>query len=291
MRHFKAFALASLIILGSGLVLALPASADENSISSREPSRLFAMGEQGVVLLAINVKKQSTEIVGLTGAPLPSLALAIIPDGRAAYTIAQTMDPAQAHLAKIDLATGAETLAGAHALGQNLFIMGMTFSPDGTLYAAGDFTLGSPTFNSLYTIDLTTGLATRIGSFGVGSTNKDFIMSFSFDPNGNLYGASQAAIYRIDRTTAAATKVVNINITGRTGPSRVMGIAFDKKGKLLASDFIDLPQGSTIYRVDLETGLFTPLFRTGIAFVHNIAFKPEPGCGNGNHNDLDQCNS
>jgi hypothetical protein len=32
------------------------------------------------------------------------------------------------------------------------------------------------------------------------------------------------------------------------------------------------PMGSTIYTVDLATGQFTPLIRTGVAFVHNIAF-------------------
>ena len=284
--RFKQFALASLIVLGTGLLSGLPAAADEHSNHARENSTLFAMGEAGAVLLGIDVKKGTTTVIGPTGVTPQSLALAISPDRRTAYTIAQTQDPAHAHLAKINLATGAETLVGIHPLGQNLFVMGMTFSPDGVLYAAGDFRPASPTFNSLYTIDLITGLATRVGSFGVGSAKSAFIMSFAFDPDGNMFGASQVAINKIDRTTGAATKMVDI-----VGATRVMGIAFDKKGKLFASDFIPLPLGSTIYSVNLETGLFTPLFKTGIAFVHNIEFKPRPGCGNGNRDGVKRCNS
>ena len=301
MLSFKQFALASLIVIGSGLGSGLTVAADEGSNHARENSTLFAMGQNGAVLLAIDVENRTTTVIGPTGSPppLPSLALAITPDGTAAYTIAKANSPDLAQLAKIDLATGAATLVGqplnnsVHYPANGLFVMGMTFSPDGVLYAAGDSTSPSPTFNSLYTIDLASGLASRVGSFGVGTSFSEFIMSFSFDPEGDMYGASMMSLYKIERTTGAATKVVDFK-----GASLVMGIAFDKQGRLYASDYIDLTPtlpGSTIYRVDLETGFFTPLFKTGIAFVHNIEFKPEPGCRNGNRNDNSdgnvQCNS
>jgi hypothetical protein len=200
-----------------------------------------------------------------------------LPGWRAAYTIAHTQDPALAHLARIDLATGAMTLVGSNPLGQNLYVMGMTVSRNGVLYAAGDFMAMSPTFNSLYTVDLSTGLPTRVGSFGFGSSMRDFIMSLSFDPSGQLYGASQKAIYRIDTTTGTATKVADIKGAALlNGVTRVMGLAFDQRGDLYACDFMPIdashPMGSTIYTVDLATGQFTPLIRTGVAFVHNIAF-------------------
>ena len=105
-------------------------------------------------------------------------------------------------------------------MGGNLSVMGLTFAPNGVLYAAGDADPSSPTFNSLYTIDLTTGLATRVGSFDVGSMRSNFIMSFTWDSDGNMYGASMMSLYRIHRhrTTNAATKVVDF-----VGSSRVMG--------------------------------------------------------------------
>lgn len=268
MRNLKASALAAVILIGSacGLGTATAAS-NESTAHARANATLFAMGDAGAELLRIDVEKGTVKVVGPTGVAPQSLALAIEPGWRAAFTIAHAQDPALAHLARIDLATGAETMIGGSPLGQNLYIMGMTSSRNGVLYAAGDFAPTSPTFNSLYTIDKSTGLATRIGSFGVGSAKMDFIMSLSFDPAGRLFGASQQSIYRIDPTTGAATKVVDI-----VGAMRVMGLAFDQKGKLYASDFIPLPEGSTIYTVDLATGQFTALIHTDVAFVHNIAF-------------------
>ena len=269
MRYLKSRGLASLILIGAafGLGSISAAASDQQGTHPHANATLFAMGESGAKLLLMDVKEGTVDVVGPTGVAPQSLALAIAPGWRAAYTIAHAQDPALAQLAKIDLATGAEILVGSGPLGQNLYIMGMASSRTGVLYAAGDFTPTSPTFNSLYTIDKSTGVATRIGSFGVGSTMSAFIMSLSFDPSGQLFGASQRSIYRIDRTTGAATKVVDI-----TGATRVMGLAFDQKGQLYASDYIPLPTGSTIYTVDLATGQFTPLIRTGVALVHNIAF-------------------
>jgi DNA-binding beta-propeller fold protein YncE len=237
---------------------------------------LFATAEAGAVLLGMDVDETTSTVIGSTGVAPQSLALAIARDGTTAYTIASAQNVAEAHLAKINLATGAETLVGTHPLETDLYVMGMTFSPDGILYAAGDFDPTSPTFNSLYTIDLETGLATRVGSFDTGATKSAYIMSFTFDPDGNMYGASMMSLYTIDRVTGSATRVTDF-VGASTDPSKVMGIAFDGNGKLFAADYIDLPGGgSTIYTVDLQSGLMTPLFKTGIALIHNIAFGPSP---------------
>jgi hypothetical protein len=280
MRYLKTSALAALILTGSvlGFTTSAWAASDESTAHARANATLFAMGEKGAELLRIDVRTGDVDVVGPTGVSPENLALAILPGRRAAYTIAHTQDPSLAHLARVDLGTGAETLVGSSPLGQNLYIMGMTASRNGVLYAAGDFMPTSPTFNSLYTIDANTGLATRIGSLNAGSAMRDYIMSLSFDPRGQLFGASQRAIYRIDTTTGAATKLVDIKGTTLVnGVTRVMGLAFDQKGDLYACDFIPVdtlhPTGSTIYSVDLATGEFTPKIRTGVAFVHNIAFS------------------
>ena len=235
---------------------------------------LFATARAGAVLLAMDVDEGTSTVIGNTGLPLQSVALALAPDGTAAYTVASTQNAAEAHLARIDLATGAGTPIGDQPLGQDLYIMGMTLSPDGMLYAAGDFDPASPTFNSLYTLDPTTGVPTRVGSFDVGSTKSAYIMSFTWDAEGNMYGASMMSLYMIDRATGSATKLVDF--TGAaTDPPKIMGIAFDENGDLYAADYVDLPEGgSTIYTVELQTGLLTPVFKTGVAFVHNIAFEP-----------------
>ncbi len=285
MPRIAGLALAALMVLG----FAVPAAASENSKHDRDNSTLFATGQIGAVLLAIDVEKGTTTIVGPTG-QLGGVALAITPDGKSAYTVvsAVTGFPAgvnglNAQLAKIDLKTGAAKLVGG-LMGGNLSVMGMTFGPNGVLYAAGDSNPLSSTFNSLYTIDLTTGLATRVGSLG-----PDFIMSFAVDSNRNMYGASPKALYRIhlprtadarggeaqsqeagQGTEALATLVVNFSGTSFSGASKVMGIAFDENGNLYAADF---RATSTIYAVDIEKGFLKPLF-TSKAFVHNIAFSP-----------------
>jgi hypothetical protein len=273
MRRTAGLALALLLILGA----AVPAAARQNSKPDHHNSTLFATGQIGTALLAIDVERGTTRVIGPTGQP-GSIALAITRNGKAAYSIASAVtgfppgiDGANAQLAKVDLETGAATLVGS-PMGGNLSVMGMTFAPNGVLYGAGDFDPRSPTFNSLYTIDLHTGLAIRVGSLGAGPNPTDFIMSFAWDSDGNLYGASMTALYRIhrNRTTNMATKVVDF-----VGSSLVMGIAIDEDGSFYAADFVGPPTFSTIYRVDVETGLLSPLFNTGIAFVHNIAFKPD----------------
>jgi hypothetical protein len=284
MPRIAGLALALLMILG----FAVPAAAGENSKHDYDKSTLFATGRIGTVLLAIDVENGTTTVIGPTGQP-GSIALAITPDGKAAYTIVKAVKGfpagvtgADAQLAKIDLATGAATLVGGR-MGGNLSVMGMTFAPNGVLYAAGDFDPSSPTFNSLYTIDLTTGAATRVGSFGVGLMQSDFIMSFAWDSEGNLYGASMMSLYRIHRhrTTNAATKVVDF-----VGASKVMGIAIGENGSFYAADFVGpLPAVSRIYRVNIETGLLTPLVNTGIAFVHNIGFNSERERQSNDEND------
>src|SRR5256714_5346902 len=169
MRRIAGLALALLLILGA----AVPAAARQDSKHDHHNSTLFATGQLGTALLAIDVERGTTKVIGPTGQP-GSIALAITRNGRAAYSIASAVtgyppgiDGANAELARIDLATGAATLVGRPMRG-NLSVMGMTFAPAGALYRAGDFDPQSPPFNSLYTIDVPTGLATRIRSLGAG---------------------------------------------------------------------------------------------------------------------------
>ena len=274
------------------LGFAIPAAASENSKHDRDNSTLFATGLAATgmhrVLLAIDVERGTTTVIGpaLPGSLAPtSLALAITPDGTAAYTIANSFAPTAAQLAKIDLATGVQTLVGG-PIGADLKIMGMTFSPDGVLFAAGDFVTSSKTFNSLYTIDLTTGAPTRVGSLGAGPNATDYIMSFVFDAHGNMYGASPKALYSIHlpdaergeartREAGQGAQALATKVVGFIGSSLVMGIAIGEDGNFYAADFVPAPVLSKIYGLDVETGSLTPLFNTGIANVHNIAFNPE----------------
>jgi hypothetical protein len=147
--------------------------------------------------------------------------------------------------------------------------MGMTCSPNGTLYAIGQFDPGNPDFNSLYTVDRETGLASRVGSTGVFVDQppfSGFLMALAFAPDGTLFAANISTLFTIDPSTGHATKVVDF-----TGVTMVMGLAIDKAGNFYVSDWVT--PSSSIYALDVGTGEATPILNTGLPFVHNIAFK------------------
>jgi len=234
--------------------------------SAEQPGLLYGTAEFGTKLVAFNLQAERVRVVGDIGFP-GSISLAFCRPGRVPYTITNFDDPNNAQLATLNLGTGAATLVGS-PLGQNLVIMGMTCSPSGTLYAVGQFDPLDPDFNSLYTVDRETGLASRVGSTGVlvpGEDFSGFFMALAFAPDGTLYGANISALFRIDPSTGIATKVVDF-----VGVTMVMGLAIDKDSNFYVSNFVAEP---AIYAVDVNTGAATPLLNSGLAFVHNIAFR------------------
>lgn len=167
-------------------------------------------------------------------------------------------------LATLDLKTGHATLFGVPipGPGPGLNVMATTFGPDGVLYAVGDCVLtaagtcgADPDFNSLYTVNVATGVFTRIGSTGA----PQYFMDLTFDREGNLYGITTtlspsltpASLYRINTKTGAATKVVDL-----VGSNNIMGLCFGQDGKLYANDFVLNPG---LYVVDTKTGFETAI--------------------------------
>jgi hypothetical protein len=166
-------------------------------------------------------------------------------------------------LATIDLRTGHATLFGQAVTG--LQVMALEFAPDGTLYAAGDANPASPTFNSLYTVDLKTGAFTRIGS--TATPPGEFLMDFAFDRNGTMYAASSHMLFTIDRKTAIATKVADF-----VGGGDIMGLSYDAgKDRLYATDW--KAPNSALYLVDIKTGFLTPVAAVGYPLSHGLVAK------------------
>ena len=228
--------------------------------SAEQPSLLYATAEAGTKFVAFSLEANRGRVIGDIGFPY-SLPLAFCPPGGRPYTITNIFDPAAAQLATLNLGTGEATPVGS-PLGQALNIMGMTCSPDGTLYAVGQNNPNISDFNSLYAVDRATGLASRIGSTGV--TGK-FLMALAFARDGTLYGANVSALFRINPSTGEATKVVDF-----TGVTMVMGLAIDSDWNFYLSDFVTQ---SRIYSLNVSTGVATPILDTGLGHVHNIAFK------------------
>jgi DNA-binding beta-propeller fold protein YncE len=180
------------------------------------------------------------------------------------YSICGSLFGAQ-DLVTIDLKTGGATQVGVTVSG--LAVMALAFAPNGILYAVGDcnpngpnFECGpgpgpDPNYNSLYTVDVTSGAFTRVGSTGA----PQFFMDLAFDRDGNLFGVTTtlnpstvpAILYRIDPATGSATKIVNL-----VGSNFVMGLAFGRDGKLYATDF---EQNPGLYVIDIKTGFETAI--------------------------------
>jgi hypothetical protein len=276
--HFRIrtkFALASTTLLLS-LFFALP-----RARSGEEPRVLYATAPPATgadtLLVRANLEAKRVRVLGNTHFPF-SAGLAFCPsEGEdrqkgedqkevATYTIINTFDPT-AQLAKLDLRTGAATQVGSPH-GQGLNIMGMTCSPDGTLYAIGQGDPTNPDFNSLYKVNRETGIATLIGSTSVKNQEPNFsgfLMALAFAPDGELYGVNVNTLFRVNRKNGAATKVVDMS-----GVVSVMGLAIDDDGKFYVADWVP---GSKIYSLDSGTGMATPILETHVDYVHNIAFK------------------
>jgi hypothetical protein len=229
----------------------------------------------GAELVAIEVsggKVATTDIGPTHGGDCGSLALS--PSGKLFSMCGPLFGNQQ--LATIDQKTGRADLIGNPVSG--LSVMAMTFASDGTLYAVGDcnpepnFECNTPesppdpNYNSLYTVNVTTGAFTRVGSTGA----PQFFMDLAFDRNGRLLGVTTtdnpstvpAILYVIDPGTGAARKIVNL-----VGSNLVMGLAFGRQGKLFATDYAERPG---LYLVDPKTGFETPIAGISFGFLSGL---------------------
>ncbi len=253
-------------IIGAVLAAVLTATFS----AAQQPSdQLWSTGLMGAEVIVTDAGTGAVTIVGSTG-HAGTAPLAFHPDGTI-YSFTQTMtaDPAVLEqLATIDAATGAATLVGS-PLPQRTRIMALVVAPDGSILGAG---LMGAYANKLLAIDRATGQPTIVGPF----VNAANMMDFTYDSAGDLYGANQASLYRINAESGEATKVADFGgdlIVG--GASRVMGIHFTQEGTLYATDFVSAALGnSSLYTVNPLTGQATRVTGTGVAQVHSADMRP-----------------
>lgn len=109
---------------------------------------------------------------------------------------------------------------------------------------------------NLAKVDVANGNVSMIGNMGVVMTD------IAFDPSGNLYGVSFTDLYRIDRGTAAATKI------GSLGVSSMNALVFGSDGTLYAA----AASTRNLYTVSPSTGAATSLGSTGFSSGGDLAF-------------------
>jgi hypothetical protein len=221
----------------------------------------FSRGSAELFAIEVSGKKITTTDIGpINGGGCASLARS--PSGTLFSMCGDLFGTQQ--LATVDPKTGLTSLFGAPVSG--LAVMAMTFAPNGILYAVGDCNPNTktnfectpdsdPNYNSLYTVNPTTGAFTRVGPTGA----PQFFMDLAFDREGNMFGVTTtlnsslvpAILYQINLSTGAATKIVNL-----VGSNSVMGLAFGREGKLFATDWT---QNSGLYLIDMKTGFETAI--------------------------------
>jgi hypothetical protein len=125
----------------------------------------------------------------------------------------------------------------------------------GLAYHEGNGKMYGCSASTFYEIDMSTGKATSIGSFGGGS---NLMISIDCDQKGNMYAYDlnfgSSALWSIDLDTGKATKI------GLTGFSANYGqdMAYDwKEEEMLATVFDYSLWGAYLRSVNLETGEFT----------------------------------
>jgi hypothetical protein len=117
-------------------------------------------------------------------------------------------------------------------------IVGLTFSPNGLLYAVSD----ANAIKTLLRIDATTGLATPVGTLDLG-TDEQLDLGLAFTCDGKLWmSAGTGQFWQVDPISATATPVGNLGVT-------VTGLAAHGNRVYAAGS-----QGNnTLYSVDTKT--------------------------------------
>lgn len=182
---------------------------------------LYGVGEAGYGDGALrNITTPPGSLVGLTGPRLGSEAgAALNPRNRAIYNLQadETLpdDTARSFLYAINPSTGKATFIGFDAD----YADGLAIDGSGRAYAT-DFRVS----DSLYSVNLTTGALTPIGSLGLGDVDLDSGAAIDFR-TGALWALSEdGAIYVINKTTGAATFTAFVTVGGQRVPGDLEGL-------------------------------------------------------------------
>ena len=105
---------------------------------------------------------------------------------------------------------------------------------------------------NLFSVDLTTATATRIGSTG------QFLQGLAFSPQGSLFGTDYLGnLFSVSKTTGATTLIGSVNVGG-TSVGDIEGLTF-RGGTLIGTNFSNLGGPTTVYSIDTTTAAATAI--------------------------------
>ena len=214
----------------------------------------YSSGMDGTTLVRINTATGVDTTIGSLG-QTQVYGMSFHPNGTL-YALVNGYGNAQ--LATVNTTTGAATVFGASA--PVIDMMALDFDAAGNLYTA------SWIDNNLYSMNPATGVASLIGNLGFSD-----VMDITFDPSGQLWGASSTDLWQINTVTGAGTHVAGFSI------GSVMGIAFDGAGNLYGTTWTNPGQ---IYVFNPLTGASTLRGTLTTQYPHGgdiqLASVPEP---------------
>lgn len=169
-------------------------------------------------------------------------------------------------LISIDQNTGAGTLIGPFNIPNNHPIPDITFVGN-TLYGC-DTIPATPAVANLYTIDLTTGLATLVGATGAGNSG----CGIAADLSGTIYYSGDFAdgpLYTLNPITGSGTFVATLN-----GPEQsIRALAFNISN-VLYGIIGNGSLSSVLITIDTTTGQVTTIGTSDLTQIDAIAFSP-----------------
>lgn len=237
-------------------------------------------------LITINPVTGAPTLVGNMGSgPMP--ALAVSPASGVIYSGAGAGSPLVFTLSP---ATGVATLLGNSGLGFSA-ISSFDFGPGGILYASVNIVNdGGSGGDNLATINLATGVATVIGSYGLcgpAGCALEGMEAIAFDLAGTLYGATAngtnpPALYTINTATGQATFVAPIlMVTGAPPGGGISALAFSCDGTLYAGTARTQggANGGVFGTLHKVTGVFAPIGQTIADRSSLLDLSFQAGCG------------
>jgi len=234
---------------------------------------LLGTDGSGGSLYRINPTTAAATPIGFMGFPAPSLAA----DPLTGFLYAGGGGGSPA-LNRIDPLTAQPTFIGY--TGFEWGVTGLDFDPTGRLFASLNAGFGG---DRLATIDKNTGIASVIGSFGVGG-----IEGIVFDQSGTLYGASRGGVpylYTIDPMTGLATPAAPIrDAAGNPLLAGVVSLEFDRNGVLYGGTGFGT---GDLIRIDPTTGIYTYIGHSVNGSLGGLAFL---ACGCLTDSDCDDGN-
>src|SRR5437899_2345227 len=116
---------------------------------------------------------------------------------------------------------------------------------------------------NLLTVNPTTGALMVVGNTGT------VLLDIAFAPTGDLYGISASELYRINPSTAAATRIGVLSTDEPPANQFANALTFGSNGTFYAASFAT----TAIYTIALLTGRASSIGTTGFASSGDLAFS------------------